>query len=235
MRKRQLLLLGCATALTTLVGSLMTAVPAEAHGAAMMPGSRTYLCYVDGTKQGGGLAPSNPACQAALEAGGEAAFYNWFAVLRSDGAGRMEGFIPDGKLCSADATVFDFSGFDQARSDWPVTHLTAGSTIEVRYNMWAAHPGRFDLYITKDGFDPNQPLRWDDLEDTPFSSVVDPPSTGPVGSEDGYYHWTAQLPSGKSGRHIIYSVWTRSDSQETFYGCSDVVFDGGNGEVTGIG
>jgi len=30
-------------------------------------------------------------------------------------------------------------------------------------------------------------------------------------------------------------VWSRSDSQETFYGCSDVVFDGGNGQVTGIG
>ncbi|WP_428849339.1 cellulose binding domain-containing protein [Streptomyces scabiei] len=29
-------------------------------------------------------------------------------------------------------------------------------------------------------------------------------------------------------------VWQRSDSQETFYSCSDIVFDGGNGEVTGI-
>jgi hypothetical protein len=30
-------------------------------------------------------------------------------------------------------------------------------------------------------------------------------------------------------------VWKRSDSNETFYGCSDVIFDGGNGEVTGVG
>src|SRR5690606_21910120 len=50
-----------------------------------------------------------------------------------------------------------------------------------------------------------------------------------------YYHWNARLPSGKSGRHIIYTVWERSDSPETFYSCSDVVFDGGDGEVTGIG
>ncbi len=28
--------------------------------------------------------------------------------------------------------------------------------------------------------------------------------------------------------------WVRSDSQENFFSCSDVVFDGGNGEVTGI-
>ena len=37
----------------------------------------------------------------------------------------------------------------------------------------------------------------------------------------------SNLPAGKTGRHIIYSVWTRSDSAETFYNCSDVVFDGG--------
>ncbi|WP_328796398.1 lytic polysaccharide monooxygenase [Halosaccharopolyspora lacisalsi] len=28
----------------------------------------------------------------------------------------------------------------------------------------------------------------------------------------------------KSGRHIIYSVWQRSDSPEAFYNCSDVLF-----------
>src|SRR4029079_3394241 len=34
--------------------------------------------------------------------------------------------------------------------------------------------------------------------------------------------------------NIIYMFCHRSDSAETFYSCSDVVFDGGNGEVTGI-
>src|SRR5207237_801497 len=55
------------------------------------------------------------------------------------------------------------------------------------------------------------------------------------GTDDGHYYWNGTLPSGKSGRHLIYSVWSRSDSQETFYGCSDVTFDGGHGEVTGVG
>ena len=50
----------------------------------------------------------------------------------------------------------------------------------------------------------------------------------------GEYYWDVQLPAGKTGRHVVYSVWQRSDSAETFYGCSDVVFDGGNGEVIGI-
>ena len=58
---------------------------------------------------------------------------------------------------------------------------------------------------------------------------------GGPGTNDGRYSWTGRLPSGKSGKHIIYSVWSRSDSTETFYGCSDVTFDGGHGEVTGVG
>ncbi|OLF16204.1 hypothetical protein BU204_17675 [Actinophytocola xanthii] len=213
-------------------GSLVSAGTAGAHGAALMPGSRTYLCYKDGRASTGQIIPQNAACKAAFDRSGATPFYNWFAVLRSDGAGRTVGFIPDGKLCSGNATVYDFNGFDLPRADFPVTHLTAGASIQVRYNKWAAHPGRFDLYITNSSYNPSQPLRWSNLNSQPFSSVVDPPHSGNTGSEEAAYYWTARLPSGLSGRHIIYSVWTRSDSTETFYGCSDVVFDGGNGQVT---
>lgn len=232
MKKRNLIMLGAVAAAAGLVGTTLGVPSAEAHGAAMMPGSRTYLCWVDGHTDQGDIQPTNPACQAALDAGGANAYYNWFAVLRSDGAGRTEGFVPDGQLCSAGAEVYDFSGFDLVRDDWPLTHLTAGDSIEVRYNMWAHHPGTFDLYVTNDNYDPNEPLTWADIEDEPFASVTDPPSVGSPGSEDSYYHWEANLPEDKQGQHVIYSVWTRSDSEETFYGCSDVVFDGGSGEVT---
>ncbi|WP_169943872.1 lytic polysaccharide monooxygenase [Microbispora sp. H11081] len=222
-------------ALSALVSAVVVASPASAHGAPMVPGSRTYLCWKDGTTTSGNIQPKNPACAAAVAKGGTNALYNWFAVLRSDGAGRMSGFIPDGQLCSGGAVVYDFSGFDLARNDWPVTHLTSGATIQFKYNKWAAHPGTFRSYITKDSWSPTRALAWSDLESTPFDSVTNPPSLGSVGTEDGHYYWNARLPSGKSGRHIIYTVWQRSDSNETFYSCSDVVFDGGNGEVTGVG
>ncbi|WP_239101512.1 lytic polysaccharide monooxygenase auxiliary activity family 9 protein [Microbispora amethystogenes] len=222
-------------ALSALVSAVVLASPANAHGAPMTPGSRTYLCWKDGTTSSGAIQPKNPACAAAVAKGGTNALYNWFAVLRSDGAGRMSGFIPDGQLCSGGAIVYDFSGFDLARDDWPVTHLTSGATIQFKYNKWAAHPGTFRSYITKDSWSPTRALAWSDLESTPFDSVTNPPSVGSVGTEDGHYYWDARLPSGKSGRHIIYTVWQRSDSNETFYSCSDVVFDGGNGEVTGVG
>jgi predicted carbohydrate-binding protein with CBM5 and CBM33 domain len=216
-----------------LVTGLLIAPSATAHGAFMRPGSRTFLCWEDGLTDTGQIVPKNPACSAAVAQSGANSLYNWFAVLRSDGAGRTRGFISDGQLCAGGNP--GYTGFDLPSPDWPVTHLTSGANFDFRYNKWAAHPGSFYLYVTKDGWDPTKPLTWDELESSPFNVADHPPSTGPVGSVDGYYYWSGNLPANKTGRHIIYSVWTRSDSNETFYGCSDVVFDGGHGEVTGVG
>lgn len=236
MRKK---LLAYATAglLAAGLGAVLMPSSASAHGAMMVPGSRTYLCYKDGRNPNtGAIEPKNAACAAAVAQNGPNSLYNWFAVLRSDGAGRMAGFIPDGSLCSGGTGgPYDFTGFNLPRNDWPVTHLTSGKTIEIDYNDWAKHPGTFSLYVTKDSWSPTRALAWSDLESTPFSQVVNPAASGGPGTDDGHYWWNATLPSGKTGRHLIYSVWARSDSQETFYGCSDVTFDGGNGEVTGIG
>ncbi|KKJ99529.1 lytic polysaccharide monooxygenase [Micromonospora sp. HK10] len=207
--------------------------PAAAHGAAMKPGSRTYLCWKDGLSPQGDIRPNNPACAAAVAESGTNSLYNWFSVLRSDAGGRTVGFIPDGKLCSGGNP--NFTGYDAARTDWPLTHLTAGRTMEFNYSNWAHHPGTFYFYVTKDSWSPTRPLAWSDLEDQPFLTVTNPPQSGAVGTNDGHYYFNGTLPSNKSGRHIIYSRWVRSDSQENFFGCSDVTFDGGNGEVTGVG
>ncbi|GAA3304090.1 lytic polysaccharide monooxygenase [Dactylosporangium vinaceum] len=235
MTIRRRLALWFAAAMAGTGAVVVLATPASAHGALMQPGSRQYLCWKDGLNATGAIQPKNPACAAAVAQQGTNSLYNWFAMLRSDGAGRTAGFIPDNKMCSADAKLYDFSGFDLVRTDWPLTHLTAGATMEFDYSNWAAHPGTFYLYVTKDGFDPSQPITWNSLESTPFLQVTNPPQVGSVGTNDGHYYWSGKLPTGKSGRHIIYSVWSRSDSTETFYGCSDVTFDGGNGQVTGVG
>ena len=225
-----------AALLATGVGAVVLPSSASAHGAMMAPGSRTYFCYQDGLTSTGEIKPINPACAAAVAQSGVTPLYNWFAVLRSDGAGRVSGFLPDGQLCSGGTGgPYDFTGFNLARTDWPETHLTSGATMEIDYNDWAKHPGTFSLYITKDGYNPAEPLAWSDLDPTPFSQVTNPPALGGPGTADGHYYWNATLPSGKTGPHLIYSVWARSDSTETFYGCSDVVFDGGHGEVTGVG
>ncbi len=213
--------------------ALLTPQAALAHGAAMTPGARTYLCWKDGLTSSGEIRPNNPACAAAVGISGSNSLYNWFGVLRSDAGGRTTGYIPDGSLCSGGNP--GFSGYDLARNDWPLTHLTAGRTMEFDYNNWANHPGTFYYYVTKDTWSPTRPLAWSDLESQPFLTVTNPPASGGPGNATGHYYFTGTLPSNKSGRHIIYSRWVRSDSQENFFGCSDVTFDGGNGEVTGVG
>ncbi|MYQ43039.1 chitin-binding protein [Streptomyces sp. LamerLS-316] len=217
-----------------LLGLTLAGLPtsASAHGVAMEPGSRSYLCYKDMIASGN-QTPSNPACAAAVAQTGTTPLYNWFGVLDSNGGGRTKGYIPDGELCSGGHNgPYDFSSYNAARSDWPTTHLTAGSTIQVKYSNWAAHPGKFDVYLTKDGWTPDQPLAWDDL--TLTQTVDNPPQSGGAGSDGGNYYWDLQLPQGKTGKHMLFIHWIRSDSQENFYSCSDVVFDGGNGEVTGM-
>jgi chitin-binding protein len=195
----------------------MGPVPAQGQDAMFLPGSRTYLCYVDGHQPGGDIRPANPACRNAMRVNGTQAFYDWFGVMRPDGQGRTRGFIPDGALCSAG--LAKYAGFDAPRDDWPVTHLSEGANTRIEHGNRVAHPGWFSLYVTRDGYRASRPLTWNDMESQPFYSAAAPPG--------------AILPR-KTGRHVIYSVWTRENSHETFYGCVDVVFDGGGGEVTGI-
>lgn len=231
-RSRTAALLTAAT--TLLLGAVALTAgpdPAVAHGAAMTPGSRTYLCWKDGLSPTGEIKPINPACTAAVAQSGANSLYNWFSVLRSDAGGRTVGFIPDGKLCSGGNP--GYTGYDLARTDWPLTHLTAGARHNFKYSNWAHHPGTFYFYVTKDSWSPTRALAWSDLEEQPFLTVTNPPQNGGVGTNEGHYYFSGNLPSNKSGRHIIYSRWVRSDSQENFFGCSDVAFDGGNGEVTG--
>ncbi|WP_248961401.1 lytic polysaccharide monooxygenase auxiliary activity family 9 protein [Sphaerisporangium perillae] len=191
---------------------------AFAHGALQAPASRTYACYTDGLTPSNEIKPKNPACAQAVAVGGTQPLYDWYGVLRSDGGGRTRGFIPDGKLCSGGFAKY--AAYDAPGADWPATVVQPGATFDFVYGAWVPHPGGFKLYVTKDGYNPTEPLTWNDIEEQPFLTADPEP-----GVSNGAYRFSGRLPN-KSGRHLIYSVWYRSDSQETFYGCSDVIFGG---------
>ncbi|MEU1280438.1 lytic polysaccharide monooxygenase [Streptomyces sp. NPDC005805] len=196
--------------------SLATA-PAAAHGSMTDPVSRVSACFAEGPE-----SPQSAACKAAVAASGTQAFYDWNEVNISNAAGNHQQLIPDGKLCSAGREKYQ--GLDLPRADWPSSPMTAGNRT-FQYKATAPHKGTFELYITKDGYDPTKPLKWSDLEAQPFAKVTEPKL------ENGAYVFDGVVPD-KSGRHLVYSIWQRSDSPEAFYTCSDVVFgqdSGGSG------
>ncbi|MFF6993934.1 lytic polysaccharide monooxygenase [Streptomyces sp. NPDC008313] len=191
------------------------ATPAAAHGSMGDPVSRVSQCYAEGPE-----SPRSAACAAAVAAGGTQALYDWNGIRIGDANGRHQELIPDGKLCSAGND--EFKGLDLARSDWPATSVSSGA-YTFKYRVTAPHKGTFKVYITKPGYDPSKPLAWGDLDlSAPVATKTDPVAAG------GFYTFSGTLPE-RSGKHLLYAVWQRSDSPEAFYSCSDISYGGANG------
>ncbi|PWR11798.1 chitin-binding protein [Micromonospora acroterricola] len=186
----------------------LAAMPAAAHGAPTSPISRAAACGPEGRYA------ATSACRAAVEAG--AAVREWDNVRVAAINGRDRERIPDGELCSGGLSAY--RGLDLPRTDWPSTELTAGSRFTFRYRTTIAHRGTFRLYVTRTGYDPRSPLTWADLESRPFLTVTDPPVRA------GAYQMPGRLPGGRDGRHLIYTIWQNSNTPDTYYSCSDVVF-----------
>jgi predicted carbohydrate-binding protein with CBM5 and CBM33 domain len=182
--------------------------PAAAHGGTIDPPTRTYTCRF--------LEPGNPACAAAWSANPQA-LYDWMEVNLGDVAGRHQERIPDGQLCSAGREKY--AAFDDPRTDWPATPVSPGHAT-VTYEATAPHAtSYFRYYLTVADFDASQPLRWADL-----GLLYD---SGPLAALPSY-QFPLHLPE-RTGRHLLYVVWQRSDSPEAFYSCSDVDFGDGSG------
>lgn len=183
----------------------------HAHGAPEYPISRQYNCYKN---------PQLPACRAAIAGGLEQSLYDWNGVNQGGANGQHQAVVPNGALCAGGKALF--RGYDLARSDWTATPWTpsADGRYEFRYHATAPHATQYlRFYLTRPGFDPaTRPLEWRDLE-----PVAEVPRTQIVTTPNGRYVVRLNLPA-RSGRHILYAIWQRSDSQEAFYSCSDVTF-----------
>ncbi|MEU7589068.1 lytic polysaccharide monooxygenase [Micromonospora sp. NPDC049230] len=197
-----------ATVLVAAATVPLAATPAAAHGAPTDPISRAAACGPEGRYA------ATAACRAAVEAG--AAVREWDNVRVAAINGRDRERIPDGELCSGGLSAY--RGLDLPRTDWPSTELSAGATFTFRYRTTIAHRGTFRLYVTTSGYDPTRPLTWADLETRPFLTLTDPPVRA------GAYQLAGRLPAKREGRHLIYTIWQNSNTQDTYYSCSDVVF-----------
>ncbi|MDG4836889.1 lytic polysaccharide monooxygenase [Micromonospora sp. WMMD967] len=184
--------------------------PAAAHGAPIDPVSRAAACGPEGRYA------TTSACRAAVKAG--AAVREWDNVRVAAINGRDRERIPDGELCSGGLSAY--RGLDLPRTDWPSTEVTSGARFTFRYRTTIEHRGTFRLYVTTPDYDPKAPLTWSDLEARPFLTLTDPPVRA------GAYQLAGRLPAGRTGRHLIYTIWQNSSTPDTYYSCSDVVFRG---------
>lgn len=194
-----------------------------AHGSLTEPMSRSYYCrFMDSPEN-----PQSGACQEAKAISGTTQlFYDWMGILQANANSNHQNIIPDGKLCSGgDNKIFAngvpmMEGYN-AQSDqwqWPATTVVSGESYPFVFKQHAPHATKyFKFYMTKDGYDPSQALKWSDLEDEPFCQI------GEISSVEEVVH-QCQMPLNKEGHHVIYTIWQRSLSPEAFYACSDIVF-----------
>ncbi|MFD8924767.1 lytic polysaccharide monooxygenase auxiliary activity family 9 protein [Streptomyces mirabilis] len=189
--------------------------PAQAHGAPTDPVSRVVACSPEG-----GSNTGTAACRAAIAANG-APFTAWDNLRVAGVGGRDRQVIPDGQLCSGGLPAY--KGLNLARADWPSTRMTPGATFTLSYSSTIPHTGTFKLYLSKPGYDPTKPLKWSDLPTKPFATATDPALV------NGAYRIKATLPSDRTGRQMLYTIWQNTSTSDTYYSCSDVVFPAASG------
>ncbi len=98
---------------------------------------------------------------------------------------------------------------------WTTTNL--GNTFDIRLNDQAGHGADYiRVYITHQGYDATTtPLGWNHLELVRETAGYAPAQTYPVNGLSS---------SGRTGRHVVYTIWKASHMDQTYYFCSDVTF-----------
>ena len=191
----------------------LTPLEAVAHGTMETPISRVYNCYKENPEN-----PKSEACKAVVRTAGPQTLYDWNGVRNTGGVSPA-----NGTLCSGGDRN---RGLDLAGQNWIATDISPNKDgkLDFVYLATANHPTEtVEYYITKNGYDPKNPLNWFDLENEPFC-VED--LRGSLLSSSHHKH-SCPFPTGKSGKHIIYSVWKiYQNNGEAFYSCIDVNIKG---------
>ncbi|GAB2610719.1 lytic polysaccharide monooxygenase [Streptomyces capparidis] len=190
---------------------------ASAHGAVNDPPARHYSCHEKWASKfwDSSWAPQDPMCWQAWQTE-PAAMWNWNGLLRDGVGGNHQAAVPDGQLCSAGLTQ---NGRYRA-FDTPGPWKTVDRPNNFRLNLYdqSSHGADYiRVYVTKQGFDPTtQALRWSDLDLVATTGRMPTGSTTPV---------QVNAP-GRTGHHIVYTVWQASHLDQSYYFCSDVNFTG---------
>jgi chitin-binding protein len=216
------------------VGLLLTTVPAEpasAHGSVIDPASRNYGCWQRWASdfQNPAMATQDPMCWQAWQADPNA-MWNWNGLYRENVAGNHQAAIPDGQLCSAGRTQDGrYNALDTVGA-WKTTPISTNFRIK----LWdqASHGADYiRVYVTKQGYNAlTKPLAWSDLE--LVGQIGNTPASQWTPESQGVSIQVAGSAPGRTGRHIVYTIWQASHMDQSYYLCSDVDFGGGGGPTT---
>ncbi|MCZ8518288.1 MULTISPECIES: lytic polysaccharide monooxygenase [Paenibacillus] len=196
------LLIGAGIMFLSAAGSLLAADGASAHG--YVEGSRGDLC----------VKGINLNCANAIPADTEHP-----GTFPQSGA-------PDGKFGSAGRP---YEVLDEQTSTRWYKHGMSSGFHEFKWTIPAQHiSDNYKYYITKPGWNPNQPLTRDSFDLTPFCSVDD------KGKSPGNPTHGCTIPA-RTGYHVILALWQVDYTGNTFYSLIDGNFDGQTTPGTGGG
>ncbi|NES28267.1 cellulose-binding protein [Micromonospora terminaliae] len=228
--RRRAPLVAAILSVCAVVAALLTTAlsgPASAHGSVVDPASRNYGCWQrwGSDFQNPAMATQDPMCWQAWQADPNA-MWNWNGLFREGVAGNHQGAIPDGQLCSGGRTASGrYNALDTVGA-WKTSPVTSNFRIKL-YDQASHGADYIRVYVTKQGYNAlTTPLRWSDLE------LVGQIGNTPAGQ------WTPetsgvsiQVPAnapGRTGRHVVYTIWQASHLDQSYYLCSDVDFGGGS-------
>lgn len=176
----------------------------SAHGYVISPASRGYQGSLDKTTLGYNTALG---------------LYG--TVINEPGSLEAKKGFPalgpaDGMIASANGSIGGNTILDLQTADrWKKTNITTGvNTFIWKYLAYHA-TAKWHYYMTKPGWNPNQPLARQDLE--LIGEVV---HNGTPPQDNTPHHIT--IPANRQGYHVILAVWDVADTANAFYNVIDV-------------
>lgn len=132
----------------------------------------------------------------------------------------------DGKLASAGGIFPKLD--EQSSTRWSKVALSGGQQT-FSWHFTANHATTtFRYFITKPNWNPNSALTRDQFESTPFCTI----NYGGAQPPFSYSH-TCNVPTDRTGYHVILAVWDVDNTANAFYNVIDVELSGtSNGDQT---
>ncbi len=189
------------------------------HGHVFSPSSRAHFEWLAGRLDLGALNQRESGKFFPLTAGG----------LRDTFAKDDDANVPpppDGKIASANQLTG--AQLDEPGSHWKKHDVRSGETLDISWRFSAKHATRrWNYFMTREGWDPDEVLSRDQFEAEPFYTVQ-------INLQPHWSHGEQMLPASptthgvplpeRDGYHALLAVWEVANTSMAFYQVIDLNF-----------